>query len=255
MALVARVAGARGWKSSIVARDADRNRYATMTVCRTLPTDMFSVAGAFELTSDPKGSISYRLSTMHDHGFDDLVESITTEFMELPWFKPPLRVGRSRADSMKNKSAAIDTLTGLLRRFHVIAKQLRQRHDDRAPFLINDEYDLQDVLHAILRGLFDDVRAEEYSPSYAGGASRVDFLLKNEKLAIEVKLASSRLRDKQVGEQLLVDIGRYREHPDCQTLVCFIYDPTGQLRNPSGLEVDLTGDHGSLRVAVIVVSI
>ena len=28
---------------------------------------------------------------------------------------------------------------------------------------------------------FDDIRPEEYTPSYAGGSSRIDFLLKDEK--------------------------------------------------------------------------
>ena len=34
---------------------------------------------------------------------------------------------------------------------------------------------------------FDDIRAEEWTPSYAGKCARVDFLLKNEKIVIEVK--------------------------------------------------------------------
>jgi REase_DpnII-MboI len=32
---------------------------------------------------------------------------------------------------------------------------------------IKDEYDVQDLLHAILRAFFDDVRPEEFVPSYA----------------------------------------------------------------------------------------
>jgi REase_DpnII-MboI len=106
----------------------------------------------------------------------------------------------------------------------------------------------------MLRCLFDDIRPEEYTPSYAGGASRMDFLLKSEQIVIETKMASASLRDRQVGEQLIIDIQRYRTHPDCKRLLCFVYDPHGNIRNPTGLETDLTRVHDKLEVKVIVVS-
>ena len=67
----------------------------------------------------------------------------------------------------------------------------------------------------------------------------MDFLLKDEQLVIEVKKTRASIRDKQVGEQLIVDIAKYKEHPDCKTLVCFVYDPEGLISNPTGLENDL----------------
>lgn len=145
-------------------------------------------------------------------------------------------------------------LERLLRRFHRIARQLKHRHNERSAFSIQDEYDVQDLLHAILRGLFDDVRPEEYAPSYAGSASRMDFLLKSEQIVLEAKFSGPSLRDKQIGEQLIVDIKRYQAHPDCQRLICFVYDPLGNLKNPLGLETDLSGIHENLDVKVIVVS-
>ena len=42
---------------------------------------------------------------------------------------------------------------------------------------MEDEYDVQDLFHALLTIYFEDIRKEEWSPSYAGGASRMDFLL------------------------------------------------------------------------------
>jgi glucan phosphorylase len=64
-----------------------------------------------------------------------------------------------------------------LKRFHLVARQLRERHNERSTLQIEDEYDVQDLLHALLKINFEDVRAEEVCPSYAGGSSRVDFLL------------------------------------------------------------------------------
>lgn len=58
---------------------------------------------------------------------------------------------------------------------------MKKRHDKRPSIDINDEYDVQDILHTFLKLHFDDIRPEEWTPSYAGSASRVDFLLKQEK--------------------------------------------------------------------------
>jgi hypothetical protein len=118
---------------------------------------------------------------------------------------------------------------------------------------VNDEYDVQYILHALLRGLFADVRAEEVSPSYAGASSRLDFLLKDEQVVIETKMASASLKDKQIGEQLIVDIERYQTHPDCKSLICFVYDPENCIRNPVGMENDLRRKSEKLDVIVFVV--
>jgi hypothetical protein len=141
----------------------------------------------------------------------------------------------------------------MLERFDRFARQLARRYDGRPPFPMSDEYDVQDALHALLRSLTDDVRAEEVTPSYAGASSRMDFLLKQHDVVVEAKLASERLKDKQIGEELIVDIQRYQAHPHCKSLICLVYDPNGVIRNPAGLENDLSGRNGSLDVRVLVV--
>jgi len=85
---------------------------------------------------------------------------------------------------------------------------IRRRYSGRETIKINDEHDLQDALHSILKLFINDIRPEDYIPSYAGGNSRVDFLLPEYNLLIETKMTNSALRDKQVGEQLIIDIER-----------------------------------------------
>lgn len=133
----------------------------------------------------------------------------------------------------------IEQIILILERFHKIARQLRSRYSERPTLEIEDEYDVQDLLHSLLRIYFNDIRAEEWTPSYAGGSSRMDFLLKNEQIVIEVKKTRQSLKDKEIGEQLLIDIGKYTAHPECKTLICFVYDPEGRVGNPRGLENDL----------------
>jgi hypothetical protein len=102
-----------------------------------------------------------------------------------------------------SKGAVQDSFTGLVNfceRFHLVARQMRSRHDNRATLDVEDEYDTQDLLHALLQLRFDDIRPEEWTPSYAGGSSRMDFLLKQEKIVIEVKKTRKGLAAKEVGE-------------------------------------------------------
>jgi hypothetical protein len=80
----------------------------------------------------------------------------------------------------------------------------------------------------------------------------MDFLLKEEGIVVELKKTRRSLDTKAIGDQLLIDIGRYQVHPDCKMLFCFVYDPEGRIGNPSGLESDLTKRHGNIDVRVIV---
>lgn len=143
-------------------------------------------------------------------------------------------------------------LERLFERFHKVARQLRSRYDDRSAIDICDEYDVQDLLHALLMLYFEDIRAEEWTPSYAGKSSRMDLLLKNEKTVIEVKKTRSSLKSKVLGTQLIEDIARYKSHPDCETLICFVYDPDGWISNPVGIENDLSTNDDSMNVKVYI---
>jgi hypothetical protein len=136
-------------------------------------------------------------------------------------------------------SSNTDFIINIVNSFHNVARQLQNRYDKRDTITINDEYDVQDLLHSLLKIGFDDIRPEEYTPSYAGSSTRVDFLLKKEKILIEVKKTRKGLSDKAVGDQLILDSQHYKVHPDCKHLICFVYDPENRIQNPRGLEEDL----------------
>ena len=80
----------------------------------------------------------------------------------------------------------------------------------------------------------------------------MDFLLKAEQIVVEVKKTRKSLGAKEVGEELLVDIARYQSYPDCKTLLCFVYDSEGSIRNPTGLESDLRTASSAIRVVPII---
>jgi hypothetical protein len=80
----------------------------------------------------------------------------------------------------------------------------------------------------------------------------MDFLLKREHVVVEAKMTRKSLKQKDVAEQLIQDKERYRAHPECRELVCFIYDPGNYLSNPTALEDDLSTEEPSLKTSVVV---
>jgi len=85
------------------------------------------------------------------------IEQLETE-IELPMGK-----------ENKEKDNFIIIVSKICDRFNLVARQLRNRHESRPTLEIEDEYDVQDLMHALLRIFFEDIRPEEWTPSYAGG--------------------------------------------------------------------------------------
>lgn len=163
------------------------------------------------------------------------------------------------ADKLQSASDGVTQLDPLIavericQRFPLIVRQLRVRRENRPTIDVEDEYDVQDLLLSLLFLFFDDIRPEECTPSYAGKSTRMDFLLKDESVVIEVKMTRKGLGAKEVGEQLIVDIAHYKEYPNCNALVCLVYDPDNRINNPRGLEKDLSKKSDRLDVRVLIV--
>jgi hypothetical protein len=198
----------------------------------------FTYRGGF--TSGDENSLEIRYRNALEEA-DAILTSIYQEIEEY---------GLSLEDSsVKNPIAIIEKIA---LRFHAVARQLRARHASRTTLDVNDEYDVQDLLHALLRIFFKDVRPEEWTPSYAGTSSRMDFLLHEEEIVIEVKMTREGLKQKELVDQLLVDIARYEEHPGCKSLICFVYDPAGWIGNPAAVIADIEKGDRKLAVRVFV---
>ncbi len=119
------------------------------------------------------------------------------------------------------------------------------------------EYDIQDLLHSQLRPWVKDIRPEEFTPSYAGSSTRMDFLLPQHNLVLETKRVRDRHHARSIGDELIIDIEHYRKHRQCDRLWCVVYDPLRLVPNPAAL-TDLNGDRstplGKVSVRVIVVA-
>lgn len=149
-------------------------------------------------------------------------------------------------------AAQFARLHNVLENFHEFCKQINIRRAGRKGFDIDDEFDVQDILRALLMMNFSVVKPEESTPSYAGSASRVDFLLHEEEIAVEVKMTRDNLRDRELADELIIDVARYAKHQKCKYLVCFIYDPRGLLKNPRVLRHDISSGEHTMKVGVVV---
>jgi hypothetical protein len=145
----------------------------------------------------------------------------------------------------------------------VIVKNLRramyplsQRRKGAVALSFSSEYDVQDLLHALLRPWVLDIRPEEFTPSYAGHSTRMDFLLPAHKLVLELKFVRDATHAVKIGDELTIDIAHYRRHPDCGSLWCVVYDPNHLVSNASGLKKDIEAEgrakDGKFNVRVFV---
>lgn len=190
------------------------------------------------------------------HRWEGLIEVTVPDVSRFWDLMVMLRAEENRRTPGEKMEADVHSATARLAQladsFHRVTLQLRTRHAGRTPLLIEDEYDVQDLFAALLETRFDDVRREEWGPSYAGGATRVDFLLKNESVLLETKMTRDSLTDRRVGEELIIDIAHYKQRQDCRALICFVYDPEHRLKNPRSLENDLSRQDEHLNVRVLV---
>ncbi len=148
---------------------------------------------------------------------------------------------------------AIHLLERMARNLPFAIATLSRPVRDRPGLAVNDEYDLQRVVHAALQLNFQDVREEEFSPSSAGSGTRIDFVLREVRIAVETKMTRPGLYAKKLGDELAADILRYRKHPDVSALVALAYDPGRLIGNPAGFEHDLFSDADQLIVRAFII--
>jgi hypothetical protein len=136
-----------------------------------------------------------------------------------------------------------EVLLPLLKGLQRAMYPLTHRRKGLPTLAFKSEYDVQDLLHVLLRPWVKDIRPEEYTPSYAGKSTRMDFLLPDHFTVVEMKFVRDAAHGRNIGQELQIDIGHYREHPKCQRLWCVVFDPNHYLANREGLERDLQGEH------------
>jgi hypothetical protein len=165
---------------------------------------------------------------------------------------PPKEQTRGVNGPVPSADDSMAAIRKVCTRFHMVARQLRLRRDYRATLEVEDEYDVQDLLYALLRLEFEEVGTEDWRPAYEEGVTRTSYLLHKDRVVIVVKKTKAGITAKELAEQARMDSTHYSGRIDCRTLVCFIYDPEGRIGNPRGLESDLTMVSDAFTLEVII---
>ncbi|UVT17026.1 MAG: hypothetical protein H8K04_05590 [Nitrospira sp.] len=170
--------------------------------------------------------------------------------------KPAIGLNRARSVESTPDSAIdqnpLDVIRKVCLRFHAVARQLRLRRDYRPTLEVEDDYDLQDLLCALLKVEFDEVATDEWTPPYTGGAPRTTLLVNKDQIAVVAKKTRPGLTTKELADQVTADSAHYRTQGRCSTLFCFMYDPEGRIGSPKRLETTLTSVSEHCRVEVLV---
>jgi hypothetical protein len=146
-----------------------------------------------------------------------------------------------------------DFLDQVFDKFHSISLLLKDRKHNKDSFVISDEYDVQDLLQILLMPVYEDIRIDEPTASFAGKFSKIDFTLYGKHIAIEVKIASDTHLEDKISRELLEDIAHYGTNHDLNLLICFIYDPNYNLKKRPQLKTDLESMSTSkLKVKVVI---
>jgi hypothetical protein len=94
-------------------------------------------------------------------------------------------------------------------RLHAVARQLRLRRDYRPTLEVDDDFDLQDLLCALLKVEFDEVATEEWTPPYTEGTPRTMLLINRDQIAVVAKKTRSGLTTKELADQVTADSAYY----------------------------------------------
>ena len=141
-----------------------------------------------------------------------------------------------------NTMGTVDIIASVFNNLQDAIKHLTMlRRKDHTPFLIEDEYDVQDLLYFVLRSIFPRLQFENPHFKIGGTNSKVDLMLVQEGIDIEIKMIKAKNQDeKEFIKQLKIDINDYAAWNELKHLLVFVYDPFNKTSNKNNF-YDLNG--------------
>jgi hypothetical protein len=124
----------------------------------------------------------------------------------------------------------------LCKRLPAAARILAKRRKGKAPFEICDEYDAQDLLHAVLRAYLKYSIHEEPLAKVGGAhAGRADVAIEQLGTVIELKFVHGPDDQKRIVDEFSNDLLLYTKWPHLKHFVYLVYN-SPDLRDPEALE-------------------
>lgn len=151
------------------------------------------------------------------------------------------------AESTSDEDSILETLN----RFDAVVRQMEKRDRKKPPLTMEDEYDVQYLLAALLRLKFRQVVLEDPIRKRSGGSGRIDISLPTQRTWIETKFARPGDTEKKFRDEFAKDFELYR-NGDLDVLYCFVYDPDRVLREAAEMEEDLSEQRDKFETIVVV---
>ncbi|WP_143498933.1 hypothetical protein [Pseudomonas sp. Irchel 3A18] len=125
----------------------------------------------------------------------------------------------------------------LCRRLPQAARILGNRsRKGKLPYEVKDEYDVQDLLHALIRGYVKYSVQEDPLPKVAGAKSgRADISIEELGVLIELKYVHGPEDQKRLFEEYSQDLVLYAQWAPLKTLIYLVYN-SADLRDPEAFE-------------------
>lgn len=121
-------------------------------------------------------------------------------------------------------SLTVKKVVAALEQFQECVRYLNTRRSSGAVININGEADVQDAVFLMLRPWLIDLVPENPTDKVASRYVIKDFLSKQLNLVVEAKYIRDKKHGKNISTELHDDIETYRNHPNCENLIFFIYD-------------------------------
>lgn len=138
-------------------------------------------------------------------------------------------------DSASAPAPSVALLLQLCERLPQAARFLGSRREGKQPYKIVDEYDVQDLLHAVIRAYFKYSVDEEPIGKVGGARSaRADLGLPDVNTLIEVKFVRGPKDQQRIVEEFAQDLLLYTAWAPLQTFIYMVYN-SADLRDPEAV--------------------
>lgn len=136
---------------------------------------------------------------------------------------------------------ALEMVSQVIKNFPEGIKKIKSRRKGKNNFEFKDEYDVQDVLYVMLKPLFPTLKEEDPIPKVGVSSTRIDLMLREKGILIEVKMIKENDTDEaKFIKQLKEDIQSYHICQWMKNLICFVYDPFDKTKDRNNF-YDLNG--------------
>jgi len=150
---------------------------------------------------------------------------------------------RINKNNQSTANTSIEMVINTLTNFNAGANRLlsRSRADKKGKcYAIDDEYDVQDLLYAMLKPLIPDLNDENPTPKTAGDSGRVDLCSNQHNFIIEIKHAKSSDRLNRISQECRERIIKYKDYPNLKWMIFFIYDPSHFIADRHNFQTDFS---------------